>query len=683
MAALPWSGWQPSRGLGGRLQWNTHPEGILRSHIHSDIEEFKVILDDFGAKNILPDSDLSYDSSKKELRIEFKTEQLYSKLDPTDFTHTSESVVRACILAAEIYRKACYFRRFTGKVPLIKLENLLVNAAGNSIVFRTIGRSLCAVHVIKGVTVGDEETDIARMLSIFLETLIFKSETELSEFTETNTKQGVDAFLSLFINNMRAKDSAHRYSCLRFNYLVDQLRQTAGPDDMPDSWLDVVYLRERLKGTLSRFNSEIITWHSVCRALDEHLSKHIRDVFSTDVLHNFPFRPRLLFAGHGKSKLHVVSRRLMELALCREDFSDAEKDNAAYLDLIEYILLYATVCLETVALVRTLKNTKAVEALSSSTLLQQDSVLINASDYEDNIAAVDLAAIVIMQPKENTDETTAGLSLRQLSLLALFAGGIEADEAITIKRPDVLSNEVFRIFAHTCLFRIPRIEITIEKQFQNILLALRSNEDFGRLESIQEMRTEVAILIQDLKQVRSGFRLSRRRGRADGRDFPPDIRLRSMFHVLQRVREYALPGSALTNSFPSSRGGYSSSWDINGSSIKNLMIPSEGLNSLIRDLTKGKIFGFKLSYLYSGRVMVLWDGGALIACAAALAYTDKMKVSTEVSAGVNGFFSLLSYPLGALLLILIGKLLVVDLSHWVPWHQRVKRLISKMYNGKK
>ena len=24
VAALPWSGWQPSRGMGGRLQWNTH-----------------------------------------------------------------------------------------------------------------------------------------------------------------------------------------------------------------------------------------------------------------------------------------------------------------------------------------------------------------------------------------------------------------------------------------------------------------------------------------------------------------------------------------------------------------------------------------------------------------------------------------------------------------------------------
>ncbi|MFT5391587.1 MAG: hypothetical protein ACI8PT_001782, partial [Gammaproteobacteria bacterium] len=29
MAALKRSGWQPSAGLGGRLQWNTHITGIV------------------------------------------------------------------------------------------------------------------------------------------------------------------------------------------------------------------------------------------------------------------------------------------------------------------------------------------------------------------------------------------------------------------------------------------------------------------------------------------------------------------------------------------------------------------------------------------------------------------------------------------------------------------------------
>jgi hypothetical protein len=29
VAALPRSGWQPSRGMGGRFQWNTHAAGLI------------------------------------------------------------------------------------------------------------------------------------------------------------------------------------------------------------------------------------------------------------------------------------------------------------------------------------------------------------------------------------------------------------------------------------------------------------------------------------------------------------------------------------------------------------------------------------------------------------------------------------------------------------------------------
>ncbi|MEE9225930.1 MAG: reverse transcriptase domain-containing protein [Bacteroidota bacterium] len=656
------------------------PEGRLRDNIHCDLDEFKAIVDDFGAKKILPGSNVLYDSSKKEVRLEFRTDQRYRVLDPTEFSLTPGSVLRACVLAAEIYRKACYFRRFTGKAPDIRPDNLLIDAATGSVVFRTVGRSLCAAHVLAGTIVGDEESDIARMLSTLLETLIFKSPSELKEFMQENTCQGVNAFLSLFIKNMRAKDPRHRYSCPRFVYLVDQLRRT-GESNLPKNWLEVIYLRERLKGALFRFNSQVITWDGVCRTLNEHLSNHIRAVCSRDALRAFPFRSRVLFSGRGKPQLHAVSRHLLDLALCRDDVPDTEKDNAAYLDLVEFLLLYATICLEIVALGRTLRNSRALQTLSLSPLLARDSVLVRAGGYETNVAAGDLAAMVIRQPRETTDEATVGLSLRQISLQALFACGIAIDDAITVKKPETLRDEVFRIFSHACLVRIPSVEIAVENELRQVCLALRSNEDFSRLEWLEEMRNTVTILAQDLRRVRSGLRLSRQHGRADGRYFPPDVRFRSWFHWPRRVKEHALPGCALTNSFPSSQEGYICSLDVNGTSVTNLMIPSEGLNSLIRDLTRGKILGFKLFYLYSGRAMIFWDGTALVVSALALAFCEFMKGSTIASTGVKVFFSVLTYPLGALAVSLLVKLLVFDLGHWVSWYRQVIMYIRQKFYG--
>ena len=658
------------------------PEGRLHDNIHCDLDAFRDIMDDFGAKAILPSSNVFYDSGKKEIRLEFRADRHYRVLDPSEFSLTPDSVLRACVLAAEIYRKACYFRRFTGKAPHICPDNLLIDAATGSVVFRTFGRCLCAPHVLGGTTVGDEEADIAKMLSTLLETLMFKSRSESMEFMKETTHQAVNAFLSLFIKNMRDKDPGHRYSCSRFEYLVDQLRR-AGESGLRQNWLEIVYLRERLKGALFRFNSEMTTWHGVCRALNEHLSNHIRAVCSRETLRAFPFRSRVLFSGRGKRQLHALSRHLLELALCREDFADAEKDNAAYLDLVEFLLLYASICLEIVALGRTLRSTPALQTLSSSPLLAGDRVEVRAGGYETNVAVGDLAALVIWQPKEKTDEATAGLSLRQLLLQALFACGIEIDDAITVKKPEALRDEVFRNFAHACLVRIPSVEIAVEDQLRRVLLALRSNEDFSRLERLEEMRDAVTILAQDLRRVRSGLRLSRQHGRADGRYFPPDVRCTSWFHRRRRVKEDALPGCALTNSFPSSREGYICSWDLSDNSVTNLMIPSEGLNSLIRDLMRGKFFGFKLSYLYSGRAMIFWDGAAFVVSALALAYCELMKGSTTASTDARGFCSVLTYLFSVLAVALCSKLLLLDLGHWVPHYRQVIKFFLRKFHGEK
>lgn len=668
---------------GGRYDYlELIPERTLRKNIHCDLDAFRAIMDDFGEKEIMPSSKVSYDSAKKEVRLEFRVDRCCRQLDPSEFSLTPESILRACVLSADIFRKACYFRRFTGKAPHISPENLLINAATGSVLFRTVGRSLCALHVFEGATVGDEETDIAKMLSTFLEALMFESRSETREFLQETTQQGIYAFLSLFIKIMRAKDPGHRYSCPRFVYLVEQLKR-AGESGLTQNWLGIVYLRERLKGALFRFNLVKTTWHGVCRALNEHISTHIRAVCSPQTLRAFQFRSRISFSGRGKRQLHAVSRNLLELSLCREYFPHAEKDNAAYLDLVEFLLLFASICIEIAALGKTLRSTHALQDLSSSTVLARDRVQVIAAGYKKEVIGADLAALVIRRRKEKTDEATSVLSLQQLSLQALFACGIEIDDVITVKKPKALSDEVFRIFSHACFVRIPSIEISVEDHLRQVFLALRSNEDFGRLERLEEMRYAVAILAQDLRRVRSGLGLSRQRGLADGRYFPPDVRCRSWFHRPRRVKEYALPGCALTNRFPSSREGYVCSWDLKNGRVANLMIPSVGVNSLILDLKKGKFLGFKLSYIYSGRAMLIWDVVVFALIIIVLLIFENLKGSTIAHAGVKAICGVLGYIFGPLAFIICCKLVIHDFTHWVPWYRKVIMHIRQKFAGER
>lgn len=667
---------------GGRYDYlELVPEDTLRENIRCDLEMFNTIVDDFYAKDILPRSTVLYHSGNAEFRIEYNLARQYRDLDPADFTLADESVSRACILASEVYRKASYIRQLTGKSPHIDPENLLVDRLSGTVVFRAIGHALCGLHVVNGTTIGNEEADIARMIASLLEDLLFKSKAEVTEFLKATPHSGIGAFLSLFILRLKAKDTDRRYTSSQFAYLVDLLHHPKAAQGT-NHFLEVTYLRERLRGSLFRHNSNTPSWQGICRALDDHLGPHLRSVCSREALLNFPYRSRLLLSGKNNRQLHVVSRQLLDFSLCRQDFPDAEKCSPAYLDLLEFLLLYTSICIEFIALARTGHKRDALEGLVSTVLLTGDRVRVIADGYETVIFTKDLAALVIRQPKQNSDEPSAGLSLRQLALLALLGCGIECgDDVITIIRPQGLRHDVFQAFAHACLFRIPKIELAVEQEMMELFARLRSNEDFGRLKELEKMRDAASILFQDLHRVRTSLGISRCSGRADGRYFPPDVRCRSRFKGELRAKENTLISCGLTNMFPSSRTGYNCSWDMNDGKPMTLIIPSEGLHSLVQDLMIGKVFGRKLSSLYTGRLMALWDFAAFAVTTLALGVCAHTMGADSASSGVRGFCGVLTYFLGPLVLAILSKLLF-DIGHWSPRYQTTLMNILSIFKSK-
>jgi hypothetical protein len=397
---------------------------------------------------------------------------------------------------------------------------------------------------------------------------------------------------------------------------------------------------------------------------------------------SFPYRFRSLLSGKGRGQLHVVPKQLLDFSLCREDFPDVERNNPAYLDLLEFLLLYATISIEVLALARIGREEDILERLASSTLLSGDQVRVKVGDNEIKVLTKDLAALAIRQTKEETDESTDGLSLQQLSLLAFFACNVKlGNEAITIEKPQGFRKEAFQKFAHACLVLIPKVERVVEKEMAEVFSTIRSNENFGRIESLEDMREAANILVQDLCQVRSCFGISRRFCQADGSNFPLDVCCKTPFGRKIYVNQFALPGCALTNSFPSSREGYNCSLDISHGKPINLLIPSEGIHSLVQDLTKGKLFGFKLTYLYSGRLMAVWDGAFLTATFFALWGCEHTKDSTTASTIVKDIVSVLPYVLKLIMSVLLIKLVTLDISHWSTRYKIFSNFIISKFKG--
>ena len=78
--------------------------------------------------------------------------------------------------------------------------------------------------------------------------------------------------------------------------------------------------------------------------------------------------------------------------------------------------------------------------------------------------------------------------------------------------------------------------------------------------------------------------------------------------------------------------------------------------------------------------MIFWDGAVFIVNGILLAICEILKDSTTASAGVKGVCIVLTYILGALAVTLLGKIVLLDLRHWIPWHQRLVNYVKGTFS---
>jgi hypothetical protein len=563
------------------------------------------IVADLSASAVLPPSKFVYFSGEGEVHLEFSSQKQYVELDRQQFSLTQNSIQLALQLAAEVYRKATYFHRKTGKVTPISLDNVLVDTTKKTLVFRTVGKCLCVPHLLGGVPVGDEVSDIAKMVSAFLRDLFFENEVVARTFLEKKHHTGMEAVLCDCINNMKGKEPSYRYTCSRFAYLVEQFTE---PSDLSEQQTCMRYLRERLKATLFRFNSQKITWAGICRALNQHITEHIRVVCEPEVLRDASFRNRLFLRGRATRGLHTLSQELFNLVLNRQGVLGANYAVDPYCDLVEFLLLYGIICVETVSLAMMLNKKQGLREFFAASPRCGDVVRVEADGLGADFAVEDLGALLIDEPKEKRDQSMMALSLRQLAVQSLLSCGVVEVDGHTLKVTKFgrMSDDVFCRLSHACLIRLPQIEQFADAILSSVFSGLRSNEDLARPGWLPESWEAVEILTEDLQQARRSLAITRRHGHAYGGYFP-NISCKSWLRRERMAKEESLPGFALTNPFPTSREGYACSWDQRDASIDNLVIPSVGVNSLMRDLVKGRIFGYRVLYLYSGRALLLWD----------------------------------------------------------------------------
>jgi Reverse transcriptase (RNA-dependent DNA polymerase) len=581
------------------------PFARVRQYITMDIDTLKSRVADLSEKDVLPPVKFTYETANDEVGLQFQLDQGLRNLTKDDFRLDNPSILRALRLAALIFKKACYFSRVLGKAPYINTDNLLVNESGTKIVFRTIGKSLCPLYQIDDSVIGDEEEDIPRMVGILLARLLVGDSRAVREFLKA-PHTGTVSFLVFFIEKMSMKAPKHVLSCSRFEYIVDKLLTASVHSEQK---VVALYMCERLKGALYKRNSQRVTWYGVSATVDEQV-KHLREICNRETLNNFAFSNRLELSLKLKNQLHWVSRQILNLTLNRGIGSTGIGLDQKYAYLVEQFLLSSAIGIEILALYRNVHNRPSIRRKSFTVPQNWHVFHISSSGYERDYEASELttsstesSAELICKGIRDAGE----LSLSQMMLQILLSFEVRVDENnLNICDGGALPASVFRPLAHACLIRVPRIEEDLRLLVIAVLDALRNNDEIILVDRSVNLREDLIILARDFSRIRKGLRAKRYFGVASGqRYFPPDVMCRSFLARTIIAKDSSLLGAPLTSKMPASK--YRCSWDLQAGSIVNLVVPEDGLKALLSDLKAGRFFGVKLTYLYSGKMMLVYD----------------------------------------------------------------------------
>jgi len=611
-----------------------------------DLDGLKILLEDISYNGIIPKTKFEYDSSQKEISIKYIHSHKYIELSEISFDHTESRILLALELIENIYKKAIYFFNKFQKFPHISIDNILVDLDSKEIHFKKIGKILCPVYFLKEKKLrNDDKNDIPLMISMLVKELFFQSkENEIKLFLK-KSKIGMELFLSDCLLRMSSREPFNRYKHFRFEFIVTHLKLI----DIHNAYeVSNLYFKERLKVLLARENDERVNWQFICNSVKElycELAKTYDEINFDKII----FFNKTFFNLKLPKNLHYLSRMLLNISLNSHNIfkNYSNKDSIKLLNLLNYFVILSV---ETVSF---FKSCIDIPKRISNDLSFDKIITIKANGLSQNYNIDDINAIQVLVNKEVNNQTifdsSINFTLKQISgyyLIRNFTSNIEGNN-VSLSNESALSDKTYSLLIYNLLIRLPRIENIMYSQIDQIIIALKTNQNFTLIPQALSLETEILSFCKEINRSRIKFKCHRHYGYTNLSEWPPIIYLKGFSGRRIKSMKESLDKVPLSNLFPTTKS--KCSWDDNNKEVLNLVIPDDRINLLIKKLTEGKLFGYKIKYLYSEKAKIVWDVALLI-----IFVIFFFKVDNKLS----------DILLGAGIIFLVGKIIIIDIKFW-------------------
>jgi len=656
------------------------PERKLKYGQKEDFHSVKKTVSLLTEYEILPENEIDYKTYEMSVIIKYIHKRNYKKLIPCTFSWKNEKdCYNALLLINNISKKANLYYKEFNRFPIIEIENIKVIDNEFDIVFTNFGLSLCDSYFVKNCFIDNSNSnDICKNIYLFMFELFFKDKNEWDLF-EKEPKTDISIFVWYILKRLKSSS----ISTQRLDYLVNGIQQIGISSSIE---ICNFYFSEKLRMSLLENNPGKINWKGITKGiLDLYGSFAITypKINFKDTIYN----NKLILNFFQFKKLHYLGSELINLNLNLLNLLPdlIEKYPTKVFKLLNFFSVF---CIELQSLVKVLLSEK-----KELEYIKSDRLNIFLFDKKIDISFLEINNInKLIKTYNSTDNSlfdeSVHYSLKEISFLCalkLTNQNIIGHQVTFLKNKEMSQNN-FDIFLDTFLCKIPCIENSIVSLITEVNFSLSKNFQFANVDSIDIENIEIDILnaIDDLKIIRSktsGKRYTKRKFTISR--FGNKI---SINRFLKRKKQLSFDlskGIPLTNLSPAHSSKFS--YDIYKKEIVNTVIPNERFLSLIKNLKKGKLLGYRYSYLYYGKTMLFFDALLFLLFFSVeiymtLAYDFK---TADPLLTHNLFYKISHSSLWVIrqtfvapLVFFVAKIFIYDLKFWFPKYSEFIELIK-------
>ena len=557
-------------------------------------------ISELNEKLIIPNTSVEYNSTLKEVKLNSSIPESYIKISEILFSlENNQDCFNFLKLINVLYQKSLMYHKITGKIPVI-IGNAMVNRETFDVLFTKKGKDTSNQYNCDSEIIDNSNAEnILKLIYSLIFNILFETKTEYEKYKDSklNPKIGIQLFVYYLINRIREK----HIRLEKVSYLMNLILKEKVGDEVSISYL---FFSEKLKINIFNNCEQFINWKGITSGLIE-LYYDFALTYGKIDFSNVNFKNKIFLNKSYPSGLSILSNNILNFNSNIKELL-TNFNNRFYFNLFQLLNTFTVYCLEINSLFKSiLILKKEISALSENL----DVIICEGAGLNFNKSELrNLNRLIKLYNSSNSIifNNSINYSLKEISMLCLlvyFDFSIE-DNIIAIKRTKSKKDEML---IDLFINQNPSIEETIYNYITLINDSLTNHyrcPDFSRDELLNEKRKILSLLFL-LRNIQKKLRIKRRKNKYY--KIYNYFEIKNLFGRKKEIPISLINNNPFTDTFNNfEKKGVLQYEKMNGT-IFNIIIPDKRFDTLYKNLMKGKVFGYKFSFYYYNKGLLIWD----------------------------------------------------------------------------